>query len=240
MDEFQIKVLGILDRIAAALEEKNAPMVFVRALSEFKTFDWAAEGFRIVQEDPAGPTLVEFDGQVYKRYWKERDGQANGFWYARPIGKKPDGSTDFLTVLKFRAMSESKPLPPSVQSKLELEKPAHKPAQAEASKPDPAQAEADQKKPDRPKAPPLARRQYLLTALERYLIAEEAAIRIAEIAGLDPKQDPDYGPATMFLPYFAEAKRSGLNFPQAIKLLESKGKDPSQAIMGIGDVKGSE
>lgn len=79
-------------------------------LHSFSSFDWAANGFTVTEEDDDGPTHVAYEKRSYtRRNSSNKFGDA--IWYSRSIGKDPDTGTPlYSTAIKFRRSTPVDPI----------------------------------------------------------------------------------------------------------------------------------
>ncbi|PZV13450.1 MAG: hypothetical protein DCF22_10770 [Leptolyngbya sp.] len=106
-----------LERIAASLERlapTNQPAPnYQKTLEEFRGFDWATIGASVVQSDPSGAAIVEWDGQQFtRRSPTNKFGEA--IWFSRSVGKDDDGNTRYERLITFKKAGEVEPIPDRV------------------------------------------------------------------------------------------------------------------------------
>lgn len=115
--EIQQRQTTVLERIAASLERlapanQSAPN-YQKTLEEFRGFDWAVIGATVVQSDPSGAAIVEWNGQQFtRRSPTNKFGEA--IWFSRNVGKDDDGNTRYERLITFRKVGEVEPIPERV------------------------------------------------------------------------------------------------------------------------------
>lgn len=94
-----------VNRIADAMEAHQAQdadedQTIVMPLSDYKAFDWATIGARVIYSDDDGVAAVQgADGKIYSRRNKADFG--NDVWYARGAGKDKDGKAKYKALIRF-------------------------------------------------------------------------------------------------------------------------------------------
>ncbi|WP_171573703.1 single-stranded DNA-binding protein [Leptolyngbya sp. Cla-17] len=106
-----------MERIAASLERlapvSQAAPNYQKTLEEFRSFDWAMIGATIVQSDPSGAAIVEWNGQQFtRRSPTNKFGEA--IWFSRSVGKDDDGNTRYERLITFKKAGEVEPIPDRV------------------------------------------------------------------------------------------------------------------------------
>lgn len=97
-----------LDRIANALEinqpEKKAPN-YQYPLVNFKEFDWASIGAKVIKSDQYGAAIVEWQDRQYIRR-SPSNAYNTAIYFSRCIGKKEDGSNKYERLIIFKEMDQ--------------------------------------------------------------------------------------------------------------------------------------
>jgi hypothetical protein len=115
--EMQQQQTTALERIAASLERlapvnQQAPN-YQKPLEEFRSFDWATIGATVLQSDPSGVAIVEWNGQQFtRRSPTNKFGEA--IWFSRSVGKDDEGNVRYERLITFRKFGEVEPIPERV------------------------------------------------------------------------------------------------------------------------------
>ena len=89
-------------------------------IEEFAHFDWAQIGARVVKADEYGPTVVERDGQQYRRRSPQNKFGA-AIWFSRCVGKDDQGQANaYEKLISFVEIKDDQidPLSPNAQRAL--------------------------------------------------------------------------------------------------------------------------
>ena len=117
--EYQRRQTLALELIASGLGQLNlsataAAPNYTRALTEFKSFDWASIGASIVQRDKEGATIVRWGNHDYvRRSPANKFGEA--IWFSRSVGRDEQGHTTYERLITFKRMASAEALPQRVR-----------------------------------------------------------------------------------------------------------------------------
>lgn len=110
-----------LTAVIQSLNQKQPPNLF-RPLEDFPRFDWENElpGCRIIARDKFGPTEVDYDGHIYRRYRSsEDDSKGIDIRYRCVLnGTVADKNLKWGSLIKFGEPKKTKPLNTAVQEKI--------------------------------------------------------------------------------------------------------------------------
>lgn len=108
--QYRIALLSVLGRIADALEAQHAEedQTITMALGDFKVFDWASIGARVLNSDEHGTAQVWHEGKVYTRRTNDKFGTE--IWFSRGNGKNPDGTAKYHRLITFKAIAPAEPI----------------------------------------------------------------------------------------------------------------------------------
>lgn len=98
------EIRDLLQLQAAALEPN-----YRYPLADYPTFDWAAIGATVAQNDRAGAAVVRFAGHL----WTRRSGAGKfgrAIWFSRPNGRDDEGGATYLRLITFKDMADPEPL----------------------------------------------------------------------------------------------------------------------------------
>jgi hypothetical protein len=248
MDEYFIdRIDGALDRlerIAQALEtmvRAGAPAApdYQRPLHEYRHFDWASINASVVQQDPDGPTHVEWGGALWMRR-SPSNKYDPAIWFSRANGKDAEGNVQYLRLIVFRPVKEVDQLGDKARAAVGAgEKvPAPPPAAASTKKAEPAPKTQAATPSPRP-SPSKGEGEKPVSATEYYKAANgsvphEWAVSLAERVVPDlTVKGVSFTPCLPFLPILATAKARGLDWKAVLKLLEEAVFDPQKVTMAI-------
>lgn len=92
-----------LQQIAMAMTPSSA---ICKPIGEYLTFDWSSIGARVLKEDEDGPSLIECQGQVWKRRAPDNQYSA-AIWFSRCIGKDPaTGNNKYESLIYFEEINQ--------------------------------------------------------------------------------------------------------------------------------------
>lgn len=123
-DEKANELIAAIKELAAAFQNQNQkqPPNLFRKLEEFPDFDWENElpGCRIIARDKFGPTEVDYDGHVYRRYRSsEDDSKGIDIRYRCVLsGTVAEKNLRWGSLIKFGEPKKTKPLNTAVQEKI--------------------------------------------------------------------------------------------------------------------------
>jgi len=220
-----VELLQNIKRMADALEKLVAtkdPIApnYVKPLEDYANFDWASIEATVLREDQSGPTHLEYAGAIWtRRSPSNKYGEA--IWYSRANGKDEDGNTKYLRLITFRPIGEADPVPEKVLTKV-----GKKPANGAS----PTQVTSGQKTAASPEKPSgiTANEYYQLATGKRFNLTRQAAEAIARLMG-------GINAGVTALPYFAECKANGLDYPTAKSILVECGMDVNTALFKMRD-----
>jgi hypothetical protein len=108
-DQYQDKVIEILERIALALESNVKPTLdMVRPLGEYSGFDWRSIGAQPIGHDPDGVTHVLFNGNVYMRRTGNNPNFKPAVWYSRGAGRDElTGQVNYEKLISFEELPQA-------------------------------------------------------------------------------------------------------------------------------------
>jgi hypothetical protein len=97
-------------RIADAVEAHQADAETLSfPLGEFKAFDWANVGMRVVQHDSDGPSVIQApNGKMCKR--RSNDKFGTEIWFSYCSGKADDNTPKYAKVIEFKEVKAPEPL----------------------------------------------------------------------------------------------------------------------------------
>jgi hypothetical protein len=133
-DQLLAELIKQVTRIAVVLEKQannGQPTEpgLERPLADYKSFDWSTIGASIVNQDPDGPTHVEYDGVI----WTRRS-PSNKFdpciWYSRPHGHDDEGKVKYMTLIKFKTIKDAEGIPNKIKDQAGTPAPARPTQQA--------------------------------------------------------------------------------------------------------------
>ena len=104
---------ALMERIAIALErmapDGGAPNL-QKSIEEFKSFNWASIGAKVVQTDQYGPAIVEWGGKQFTRRSPQNKFSA-AIWFSRGTGEKDsEGRTIYERLISFKVLEGADPL----------------------------------------------------------------------------------------------------------------------------------
>lgn len=104
---------ALMERIAIALErmapDSGAPNL-QKPIEEYKGFNWAAIGARVVQSDQYGPAIVEWGGKQFTRRSPQNKFSA-AIWFSRSTGAKDgEGRTIYERLISFKVLEGADPV----------------------------------------------------------------------------------------------------------------------------------
>jgi hypothetical protein len=241
---FQMDVIGgvidRLERIAQALEtiaRAGAPAApdYQRPLHEYRHFNWESINASVVQQDPDGPTHVEWGGALWMRR-SPSNKYDPAIWFSRANGKDAEGNVQYLRLIVFKPVKEVDQLGDKARAAVGAgEKvPAPTPAAASTKKAEPAPKAEAKKQPEA--TPALAKP---LSATDYYKAADGSVPHLWAV-DLAKRVIPDltvkgasFTPCLPFLPILATAKARGLDWKAVLKLLEEAVFDPQKAMVAV-------
>ena len=126
MNDYELQMLGLFNRIANALEAialTNAPAPnFVKPIESYASFDFTAIGALVKGHDANGPTELEWGGYLWtRRSPQNKFGEA--IWFSRATGKDAEGNVKYSRLITFKKLTEAEPLPRKVEALVENAKP---------------------------------------------------------------------------------------------------------------------
>jgi hypothetical protein len=236
--------LDRLERIAQALEtmaRAGAPAApdYQRPLHEYRHFNWESINASVVQQDPDGPTHVEWGGALWMRR-SPSNKYDPAIWFSRANGKDAEGNVQYLRLIVFKPVKEVDQLGDKARAAVGNAAPkagppaVGAPTPATGKKAEPALK--TQTQPAGGATPPL---QKPVNATDYYKAANgsiphEWAVSLAErvIPDLTVK-GVSFAPALPYLPVLAVARKRGLDWKQALAILEEAVMDPEKAMVAV-------
>jgi len=91
-----------------AISSNPAPN-YQRAMSEYNNFDWSSIGATVLSRDNDGATVVEWNGQVFKRRSPNNKYDA-AIFFSRCLGKDAAGNNQYARLIKFTPPAEAEPI----------------------------------------------------------------------------------------------------------------------------------
>ncbi|NJR71148.1 MAG: hypothetical protein HC771_22815 [Synechococcales cyanobacterium CRU_2_2] len=91
---------GVRSLISAADAQKPFRTHY-KSIEAFASFDWASIGAVVVATDGDGPTVVEFQGEVFKRRSPQNKFDP-AVWYSRSLGKDDAGTQQYQKLVVFK------------------------------------------------------------------------------------------------------------------------------------------
>jgi len=101
---------GQVKRIADAIESHQADNEMLSfPLGDFKTFDWANVGMRVVARDDDGPSVIQAtNGKMCKRRSSDKFGTE--IWFSYCSGKNENNTPQYTKVIEFKEVKAPEPL----------------------------------------------------------------------------------------------------------------------------------
>ena len=104
---------ALLERIATSLErmapDAGAPNL-QKPIEEFRGFDWASIGAKVVQSDQYGPAIVEWGGKQFTRRSPQNKFSA-AIWFSRSTGEKDsEGRAQYERLISFKVLEGADPI----------------------------------------------------------------------------------------------------------------------------------
>lgn len=131
-------ITAILAQMAQSLQQIAMAMTpnseISKPISEYLTFDWPSIGAKVLREDEDGPSIVEWNGQVYKR--RAPDNQFGAcIWFSRCIGKDGDGKNKYESLICFSEIKDDvQPLGRKAKKLVEASRQERRPAAQSGSR----------------------------------------------------------------------------------------------------------
>lgn len=124
---------GQVKRIADAIESHQADNEMLSfPLGDFKTFDWANVGMRVVARDDDGPSVIQApNGKMCKR--RSNDKFGTEIWFSYCSGKNEDNTPQYTKVIEFKEVKAPEPLGRKTEQALRTAQPTAQPAPQPAS-----------------------------------------------------------------------------------------------------------
>lgn len=125
--QYRIALLSALGRIADALEAQHVEddQTITMTLGDFKTFDWASIGARVLNSDESGTAQVWHEGKVYTRRTNDKFGTE--IWFSRGNGKNADGTAKYHRLITFKAIAPAEPMGRKTEQALKTSQPTQQP-----------------------------------------------------------------------------------------------------------------
>ena len=119
---------GQVKRIADAIESHQADNEMLSfPLGDFKTFDWANVGMRVVDRDDDGPSVIQApNGRMCKR--RSNDKFGTEIWFSYYSGKNDDNTPKYAKVIEFKQVQAPEPLGRKTEQALRAAQPTAQPA----------------------------------------------------------------------------------------------------------------
>ncbi len=74
-------------------------------ISDYATFDWTSIGAEVLRADEDGPSVVRWNGKVYKRRSPQNKFDP-AIWFSRCIGKREDGANNYERLISFDVIKD--------------------------------------------------------------------------------------------------------------------------------------
>lgn len=118
---------GQVKRIADAIESHQADNEMLSfPLGDFKTFDWANVGMRVVARDDDGPSVIQAtNGKMCKR--RSNDKFGTEIWFSYCSGKNEDNTPQYTKVIEFKQVKAPEPLGRKTEQALRIAQPTAQP-----------------------------------------------------------------------------------------------------------------
>jgi hypothetical protein len=164
MTEYEMAALSVFNRIASALEtiamsNAKAPNL-QRPIEAYANFDFDSIGAQVKSADQFGATALDWGGFIWtRRSPQNKFGEA--IWFSRAIGKKEDGSNEYVRLISFKKFGEAEPLPRKVEAIVEksatpVAQPAAEVVESPSTFTTPAPSDADESELDKYFGPKLS------------------------------------------------------------------------------------
>lgn len=152
MDEKAVEILAQIQRslqvIAGAMAK--APNI-KKPLGDFLSFDWSSIGAQVLRQDDDGVSIVEHNGQIYKRRAPDNKFEAC-IWYSRCTGKDESGDNKYETLISFETIKDDvEPLGSKARKAIQSQRKTSKPPAPKQTAPTPPTASENNVLPIQPK-----------------------------------------------------------------------------------------